>query len=207
MSLASALADFRTAVTQCETLIANAHREDTTGTPLFPPLDQSQITVAAFLNLFIASETFIESSLICLMTGEQTLSGSSPTRHVSPPSEDIAKRMIIGPMRFFDYGDHHRVRTVANIYFDQGYPYEPHLTALVGDLNDLKIMRNSSAHISSSTQTTLEGLAIRIFSRPMPGITLYQMLTATDPRSAARNTVFVTYKEKLVVAAGLIVQG
>jgi hypothetical protein len=145
--------------------------------------------------------------MIDLMIGGQTLSGSLPTRHVSPPSEEIARQIIIGWMRFFDYGDHGRVRTIANIYFDQGYPYEPHLTALFTDLSDLRTMRHSSAHISSTTQKSLEALAMRVFSRPMPRITLYQMLMAIDPRSAARDTVFVTYKDKLIVAAELIAQG
>jgi hypothetical protein len=64
MPLASVLADFKAAVAQCESLIANAHREDAAGVALFPVTDQSQITVAAFLNLFIAWAMFIESSML-----------------------------------------------------------------------------------------------------------------------------------------------
>jgi hypothetical protein len=207
MSLADTVADFKGAVAQCESLIANAHREDAAGVPFFPARDQQQITVAAFLNLYIAWETFIEYSLIGLMIGEQTLSGNSPVKYVSPTTEAIARQIVIGAMRFFDYGDHKRVRVITNTYFEQGYPYEPHLGALLTDLSDLRNMRNSCAHITSTTQKALEAVAMRIFSRPMPGIDLYRMLTAVDPRSPSGDTVLVTYREKLIVAAELIVQG
>ena len=207
MLLVNVLADFKTAVAQCESLIANAHKEDANGVAFFPEIDQRQITIAAFLNIFIAWETFIKSSLISLMIGEQTLSGVLPVKHVSPPNEDIARQIIIGSMRFFDYGDHMRVKAITNIYFDGGYPYEPHVTAILTDLSDIRTMRNSCAHITSTTQRSLEALAMRIFSHPMPNIDLYRMLTAIDPRSPNGDTVLVTYREKLVVAAELIVQG
>ncbi len=93
------------------------------------------------------------------------------------------------------------------MYFHQGYPYEPHLSAIFADLSDLRTMRNASAHISSTTQTALESLALRIFSQPLPRIGLYEMLTMNDPRSTAGETVFVTYKTKLIVTAELIAQG
>lgn len=47
---------------------------------------------------------------------------------------------------------------------------------------DLRTMRNASAHISSTTQTALESLAQRIFRTPRPGIVLYDLLMAADPK-------------------------
>jgi hypothetical protein len=37
--------------------------------PFLPPIDRQQITVAALLNMFIAWESFLEASLVELMTG------------------------------------------------------------------------------------------------------------------------------------------
>jgi hypothetical protein len=207
MPLAASIAEFRASVAQCDSLIANAHKQDSAGVSLLPQIDRRQITIAAFLNMFIAWESFLESSLVSLMIGESTLSGRLPARHVSPATEDVAQQILAGGMRYFDFADHVRVRAIANIYFDQGYPYEPHLGALVADLQDLKTMRNACAHITSTTQRAVEALAMRVFGRPMSGITLYRMLTAVDPRSTTGGTVFATYKEKLTVAAELIVQG
>jgi|SRR5579871_1809033 len=207
MPLGNILADFRNALAQCDNLVANSHRIDAAGASILPPLDQQQITVAAFLNVFIAWESFLEASLAELMIGLPTIGGKAPTRYVSPANLSAARELVVGVMRFFDYGNHDNVRKVVSLYFDQGYPYEPHLKAIFSDLADLKTLRNCSAHIAASTQIALESLALRIFAKPMPGITLYQMLMMNDPRSATGETIFVSYKNKLSLTAQLIAHG
>jgi hypothetical protein len=201
------LAEFKASVAQCENLIANAHRVDAAGVPILPSVDQGQITVAAFLNLFIAWESFLETSLHDLMVGGTPIGGQPTVRYVIPPNLAAAQKLLKGAMRYFDFANHENVRTIVNLYFQNGYPFEPHISAIVSELNDLKTMRNASAHISSTTQQALESLAGRIFGAPRPNITLYQLLTAVDPRSAAADTVFVEYRKKLEVAAELISNG
>lgn len=207
MPLAQVLTGFKAGVAQCDSLIANAHRTDAAGVALLPALDRKQITVAAFLNLYIVWETFVESSLAELMVGSPTLSGSQPVRYVSPTGLDQARVLVIGINRYFDYGNYDNVRRIVNIYFENGYPYEPHLSAITSDLADLRTMRNASAHITSTTQIALESLAQRILTRPWPNVDLYSLLTMRDPRSRTSDTVFSGYRNKLVVAAELIVQG
>jgi hypothetical protein len=207
MPLAQALARFKVDVVQCESLIANAHKLDNAGAPILPPIDQQQITVAAFLNMFKAWEAFLETSIGHLMIGSSTISGRAPVRFVTPADLGRATRIIVGIARYFDYANHQYVRRIADIYFDQGYPLEPHLASINSDLDDLRTMRNASAHIAASTQTALEALATSLFGQPRPGITLYQLLTTPDPRSPTHETVFSTYKEKLIVTAELIAQG
>jgi hypothetical protein len=205
--IAQALTDFRASVAQCDSLIANAHTADWAGTAIFSAIDRQQITVAAFLNLFMAWESYLETTLGDFMTGAATLNGGVPIRHVMPPDLATARGIVVGTMRFFDYANHHFVIKMINIYFHNGYPYEPHLSSVFSDLEDLRAMRNASAHISSTTQTALEGLAMRIFGAPRPGIGLYDLLTSTDPRPPGGNTVFVTFKNKLLVTADLIANG
>jgi hypothetical protein len=207
MPIAEALAKFKTSLSQCDNLIANAHQIHVAGQSFLPPLDREQITVAAFLNLFIAWETFLEESLANFMAGATTVNGRAPVRYVVPPSIDVARAMVIGNRTYFDYANNMHVRTVVKLYFKDGDPYEPHLAGIDGDLNDLKTMRNSAAHMSTSTQTKLEGLALRIFGSPRPGVSLYQMLTSVDPRSTAGETVILSYKNKLIAAAELISNG
>lgn len=207
MSLADTLATFQASALQCDHLIANAHHADAAGVAVLPALDQRQITVAAFLNLFVSWETFLEESLVKLMAGSPTISGSAPVRYVLPPTVDAARRLVIGVQRYFDYGNHDNVRKIVSMYFANGYPFEPHLSAINTDLSDLRTMRNASAHVTSTTQAALEGLAQRIFSTPRPGIDLYSLLTTADPRSALGNTVFAESREKLLVAAGLVANG
>ena len=204
MSIANCLAGFQTSVGQCESLIANAHNTDTAGIEMFPEIDRHQITVAGFMNMFIAWEAFLESSLVALMTGASTISGNTPTRYVQPPTLEAARDLVIGTNRYFDYANHQNVVKMVKQYFANGYPYEPHLSAIRSDLDDLRTMRNASAHISSTTQAALEALFLRIFGAPSAGIDLYNLLTSVDPRSANGATVFVTYKKELLVTAELI---
>ena len=207
MPLSVALAEFNAAIAQCDRLIANAHKQDVAGAHIFPPLDREQITVAGFLNSFIAWEGFVESAISNLMAGAPTIGGTAPTKYVSPIDVPSARKIIVGVMQYFDYANHENVRRIAQLYFDQGYPFEPHIAGIMQDLTDLKIMRNASAHISASTQAKLEALAQRIFGIPKPGIKLYDLLLSKHPTAAAGQTVFAAYKEKLVVTAALIAQG
>jgi hypothetical protein len=208
MALAQILADFKSSVTQCDSLIANAHKANAAGTSLLPIMDQRQITVAAFLNLFIAWESFLEAALADLMTGGVPASGNAPVKFVAPSDTSAANQMVIGVMRHFDYANHLNVRKIVSMYFQAGYPFEPHLGAIYSDLDDLRTLRNASAHISTTTQRALEGLAARVFGQPRPGIVLYEFITAIDPRSgAAKEPVFITYRNKLIVTAELIAAG
>jgi hypothetical protein len=106
--------------------------------------------------------------------------------------------MIKGSLQFFDYANHEKVRTVVKIYFQNGFPVDPPLSGIFSELSDLKTIRNACAHLSSTTTTPLESLAIRIFGAPKPGISVYQLLTTRDPRSSAGDTVFIMYKNKRI---------
>ncbi|MEJ1096495.1 MULTISPECIES: hypothetical protein [unclassified Pseudoxanthomonas] len=203
----AALTKLQAEAQQCDALITNAHRSDANGTAIFPARDQEQITVAAFLNLFIAWESFLEACFISLMTGGATVSGATPNRFVLPPTAQAAQAMIIGINRYFDFANIDNVRKVARIYFEHGYPFEPHLSAIVVDLQDIKMMRNSSAHLTSTTQAALAALAQRITGTPQPGISLYSLLTHTDPRAGNGQTVYATCRDKLLAAAQLIAVG
>jgi hypothetical protein len=207
VSLAKVLDDFKISIAQCENLITNAHKADTAGVPFFLAIGQQQITTSAFLNMFIAWESFLESSIAELMIGVPTINGSFPVKYVAPLDLATARAFVIGMQRFFDYGNHQHIKKLVTMYFQNGYPFEPHISAIYSYLDDLRTMRNASAHISFTTQIAMEALALRLFSNARPGITLYQLLTAVDPRSATDETIFITYKDKLLVAAELIAIG
>jgi hypothetical protein len=207
MPLADILAAFRTEVAQCNNLIAHAHALNPSGQPLLPIIDQKQITIAAFLNMFISWETFLECAFMDYMTGASTIGGRFPVRYVSPSNAGTARAMVIGTQRYFDYANHDNVKKIARMFFENGDPFEPHISSMIQDLADLRTMRNASAHVTSTTQTALESLALRTFGQPKTGIDLYQFLTAIDPRSNSGDTVFAISREKLLLGAELIAQG
>src|SRR6266852_7824689 len=102
MPIAQILLDFKGNIAQCDSLIANAHRTNGGGVLLFPAIDRQQITVAAFLNLFIAWEAFLESALSEFMTGSVTINGSVPVKYVSPLHMSAAREIVIGVRAYFD---------------------------------------------------------------------------------------------------------
>ena len=207
MTLGVSLATLQARSAECAALIASAHRADAAGGNLFSASEREMITTAAFLNTFKLWEGFLEESMSKYLSGKRPIGGGYVRKRASPASEDAAKAMLVGVMKFFDYANHDYVRKIAGIYFDGGRPFEPHISSVFTDLSDLRIMRNAAAHISSTTQASLEALAQRIFSTPQPNITLYEMLLRSDPRSAAGETVFASYQTKLLATAELIARG
>lgn len=204
---AAALAKFNADAAQCDALMASAHTVDAAGAFVFSTATREQITNAAFLNLFIAWEAFLEEAFALFMTGHLTINGTAPVRYVSPPTKELAKAMIVGNQRYFDYANVDFVRKLASLFFRHGYPFEPHLGASAVDVADMRTMRNASAHITTTTQRAFDGLAQRILSVPSPGISLYTLLTKADPSSATGESVFGTYRDKLKATAQLIATG
>ena len=207
MALKQTLARFRASVDRSDRLIATAHKKRASGSYIFSAQDREQITVAAFLNLFIAWEAFLESSLAQLMAGKSTIRGKHPKKYVSPRNIEDAHEMIKGTNRYFDYSDPDRVQRLFRLFFKTGYPYEPHFTSSINELRELRTMRNWAAHITRNTQHQLEVLTQKILLMPRVGFTLYELLVAVIPGSTGGYTVYATYKTILMVVAELIARG
>ncbi|HDP77701.1 MAG TPA: hypothetical protein ENN47_05875 [Mesotoga infera] len=204
MSLKDTFVAFEIDINQCDNLISHAHLTASDGSFLFSEIDRKQITAAAFLNMFVAWESFLEAALIAYMTGETSETGVSPIRYVFPPDKESARLMIVGANRYFDYSNPDSVKKIALLFFKNGVPFEPHISSIASELHDLKTMRNSAAHITSTTQKALESLVTRVLGNPKPGIHLYELLLTTLPISSLNDTVFSFYKTILVTAAKLI---
>ena len=73
---------------------------------------------------------------------------------------------------------------------------------------DMKSIRNSAAHLSSTTSSKLDGLASRILSTPVTNYTAYKLLFSIDPRvTLYPTTVLERYLTLLDVAAEEIANG
>ena len=203
MSLFVALEKFISNIAQCDSLIRNVHKQDARVVSIMPVIDQKQVTVAAFLNLFIAWEGFVEDAMINFMCGNPTISGINPTRYVTPENPDAARKMLIGIHKYFDFANYENLIKISDIYFDAGYPFKVPLLNIATILYDLKTMRNAAAHITSTTQNALEGLAQRKLLTPRLGIDLYTLLTST----ISGGTVFTDARDNLLAAATQIANG
>src|SRR5262249_42134344 len=147
-------------------------------------------------------------SIPLMMAGKHTISGNRPTKYVSPRNLESARAQIKHTSKqYFDYGNHSFVGIVVKNYFKDGYPFEPHLGSMNSDLDDILSILNDSSTISASKKKPLEALVIRIFGAPRPGVSVYDVLVAIDPLSLTGDSVFGSYKGKLVAAVSLIAQG
>ena len=207
MALTTVASDFKASLRQCDNLIAHAHREDATGVLLLPDIDRRQITVAAFLNCFIAWETFLEQGLVEFLLGAPTLSGRSPKRFIFPRSREDAQKMIVGNARFFDFSNPDIIGRFVDLYFENGYPFQPTLKQINLTLLDLKSLRNAAAHMSATTQKAFQAAGLRLLGRPVVGMDLYDILTANSLASSTGGTVYSDHRDKLIVAADAITKG
>jgi len=203
MSLAQTLQNFRDSISSVNGLIASAHVTDATGKKLWTTDEIVFITESAFLKMFTAWESFLEQSFILYLTGNLSTSGKAITKYANPVDEEHAHKILIGVMKYVDWSNPDIVRKFAKLYFDSGEPYENAISSAYSDLMDLKTIRNSSAHISSTTVKNLDSLATRKLNRPTVGITVYDLILAIDPSSIG-NTILKTYQDILDASADII---
>jgi hypothetical protein len=140
--------------------------------------------------------------------GNPTISGKVPVRYVSPVDEVHAHALVVGVrQRYFDFAKHEHVKALVKSFFEDGYPFEPHISGVMSDLSDMKTIRNACAHMSSTTRAALIALETRILGVPSATADVHGLLTAVDPRSGPGSTVLSGFRAKLLVAAQGVANG
>jgi hypothetical protein len=108
--------------------------------------------------------------------------------------------VLIGTQRYVDWASHEVVRKLALIYFDSGEPIAPNLQAVSRELADLRTMRNAAAHVTSTTQRTLDALATRIMRANRISVSVEGFLLEIHPDHAGV-TILQYYQQILDVVA------
>jgi hypothetical protein len=207
MPLAARLVTFRGSVVAANELAADTLRVGAGGAFLATPQVQEQGVVASFLNFHIAWEIFLEAAFLDYMEGLPGILGGSPTRISSPPTREHALKMLIGNQRFFDFGNNQSVFTMAELHFANAGPFQ-HVRAHQTLLDDIKIMRNSCAHIQTTTQQKLDGLAQRVLQVTATFPTKLDVFLRTQhPAEPAGVTIMSSYQQRVDVVAELIANG
>lgn len=115
--------------------------------------------------------------------------------------------MIVGNARFFDFSNPDIIGRFVDLYFENGYPFQPTLKQINLTLLDLKSLRNAAAHMSATTQKAFQAAGLRLLGRPVVGMDLYDILTANSLASSTGGTVYSDHRDKLIVAADAITKG
>jgi len=207
MSLIDSLTTFRSSVVEANSFISFAFQQDGNGNYVQPQNQREFIADSAFLKIYIAWETFIESSFIQYMLGEPSILGNRIFCCVQPRDKHHAINLLIGTKQYVDWSHPEHLRTLCNLYFDPGNPFEIFISSIKTDLSDLKIIRNAAAHLTSTTQHKLDSLGTRKLRRPCNNLKVSDILFAFDPASTANETVLTIYLNKLDICAEGIAKG
>lgn len=206
MSIAQNLIDFRASVIECQSFITYAHIRYARGGYKIENHLRMFIGESSFLKIFIAWETFLEQCFIDYLLNEASVSGNMPAKWVHPRDREHAMEMIIHTQKYIDWANPEMVRKLSKIYFHNGYFFNSQLSAINTELLDLKTIRNSAAHLSSTTSAKLDGLSSRILGRACTNFSAYDLLFATNP-ALPGSTILEKYLTILDVSAEIIANG
>ena len=200
MSPKKVLREFQSTIAQTKSFIATAHAMDTNGKYLRSIEERVLITESSFLRIFIAWEAFLEKSFVNYLRGKKSLTGKKIKRYAKPVDDNHAMKLLIGTNRYVKWSNSQTVRKLAELFFENGEPFETILASIETDLNDLQTIRNAAAHISSTTSRELDGLGTRKLKKPCLNIHVYDLILAIDPNITS-NTILKTYTDILDVAS------
>ncbi len=139
------------------------------------------VTEAAFLKAFVAWEHFVERSLLGYMLGELSATSISVKRFSLPADEDHARKMLMGTNRYVDYSNHEIVSKLCTLHLEKGEPFVSVIKSIANDLQDMKTIRNASAHMTSSTIAPLNALATRLLGATPSPLTPHALLVTNIP--------------------------
>lgn len=197
MSIRVALQGYRSDITEAKILLTKL-----AALPTLDANEQDFLYNASFLKTFIAWERFLESTMIGYLLSKRGVNGGRVAKYARPTNEDHAGKMLIGTQKYVDWANQEIVGRLARIYFVNGEPFASAFAGIHTDLIDLKTIRNSIAHISTTTSQPLDALASRLLARTIAGATPKQVLLVQVTGSA--ETHFERYLALLDSAATVI---
>lgn len=152
--------------------------------PLISAARRDSIVELAFLQGFLAWESFLEESFILHMLGKRPKRGKPPHRYVLPPNRKAAFGLTSDGKRFASWEVASDVANRATRFFRDGRPYTTPLRAAQVKLDEARTLRNAVAHRSETAQKNFETLARNELGGALPpGITVGGFLNT--PRSAS----------------------
>ncbi|GLR09100.1 hypothetical protein COO59_02720 [Mixta theicola] len=198
MSLEQSYKKFEEGILFVNSLITNAHQE-----PVVNDI-KNFIVESAFLKMFIYWESYLEETLLKYLSGNTGLVEPLPLRYLSPIDELHANKMIIGTQKYVDWANVEIVKRISKLFIENGEPFNVSLSSIQDSLNDLKVIRNNTAHISSTTNAAF----LSIVRRKIPNwagssISVSDFLMMNSHEDAQK-TILQTYQDSLLIAGEII---
>lgn len=205
MSVNDCLERYRKSVAEAESFISIAYTQEASGAYIHPELFRSFNVESAVVKFQISWESFLESIFACFLCGDSDLRGNVVTRSVYARDRGHASQLLIGTNKYFDWSNPDIVIKMSKLYLSDNNPFSCTLSSIHSDLLDLKIIRNSAAHLSITTQDKLDGLASRLMGTRKVNCRVSDVILFVDPIQG--KSLWNIYKDKLDVAAENIAMG
>jgi hypothetical protein len=201
MPIPSAFAAFRAEIVTYQGIITKAFTQDAAGAYMLTSQERSFVVDSSFLRIFIAWEGFLEGVCVGYMRGYPSSSGKTALRFATPVSDQHAREILIGTQKFVDWANPEIVRKLVKLYLTNGEPIDGVISAIQGDLFDLKTIRNAAAHLTSTTGKALDALASRRLHTVQRNISVGDFVLSVNPDDAGGGSILNTYIDLLDAAA------
>jgi len=192
--------DFQRNISEAQSHIQNAFSVENNGQYIFNKQFRDFVVEAVIVKIYISWESFLEKCFEGYAMHEPSVSGINYVRYANPIDSDHARRMALGNQRFIEWGNPSIVLTLCGLYFDGGEPFKSVIAGINNDLINLRNVRNAAAHLSSTTQRSLEAAATKILGVPSPGITVSDLVLSKHPDSQTDETILEVYIKTLDAA-------
>ncbi len=196
MTLRQILIQYQKSIKTVRALVVTAHSQDPRNRFTIPEDQRVIIIEAALLRLFISWETFLQDCFTSYLLGRKSISRRRYKRYTFPLDSQHAIDISTGLSRYVDWSTPSTVKKIARLHFENGEPFFSIISAIESDLNDLKTIRNSTAHSSFTTSNELDALATRLLKRPVSNVRVYDLVLSIDPNQP-NYTILETYIQKL----------
>lgn len=204
MTSITCLQQYRDSVLEAESFIAEAYQTDTGGQYIHPQTYRDFVVASAVVRFSIAWESFLEHIYCSFLLGEPDTRGNTVPSCVVANDEEHAHRLLIGTNKYFDWTNPEMIIALSMLFLGKDNPIKSAIFATKSDLADIKTIRNAAAHISSSTQKSLDSVASRLFGFQKFNTTVAEVILMV--RSDGK-TMWQYYKEILDVAAESVASG
>lgn len=203
MTAAECLRNYRSSVQTIEAYILEAHQQDDEGSYIHTEAHRQFVITAAVVSFSIAWESFLENISCSYLMGEPDTEGNTVPCCLRARDEGHASKLLIGTNAYFDWTNPDKIVQLSTLYFNRDNPIKTGVLSVMSDLKDLKTIRNAAAHISASTQQSLNALASRLSGRQITNAIVADVVNY----SKNGKTVWQYFKELLDVAAENIAKG
>lgn len=204
MTAADCLQHYRDSVQQAESFITEVYQTDAGGQYIHPHDYRDFVVSSAVVRFSIAWESFLESIYCAFLLGELDTKGNTVSSCVVARDEEHAHSLLRGTNKYFDWTNPEKIVALSVLFLGSVNPIKTAINATLSDLFDLKSIRNAAAHISSTTQKSLDSIASRLFGHQMVNTTVTDVILMV--RSDGK-TMWSYYKDLLDVAAENVASG